>query len=348
MTTGAFKSEKTNNNPAKSRAIFAATLVGIIIPSLLALLTVFIFLLWRGELPNPIATHWGPSGAADGFMPFTGVLISFPLFIAGIPVFITGAVLASSRGRWAGTQRFVIAIALATSVLVTVIAITSVAMQRGLADAADVASVDQALFAAFAASVVAGLLGFFLQPRYQDAQAEMQDLYKDATQEETPNEWTGKVSMARAGIIVIWLGVALVVGATLLVIMVPESQGDPVAIWVTITMFVLAAVIAVLALTMTSFFVTADETGLEVRSVAGWPKVKIDLDDIKSINVTDVSPMGEFGGWGYRIGFDNRSGFIMRTGEALVVERFSKKRAFVVTVDGATDAARVILRHTKG
>ena len=42
----------------------------------------------------------------------------------------------------------------------------------------------------------------------------------------------------------------------------------------------------------------------------------------------------EFGGFGWRIGLDGRTGIVLRTGPAIEVER-RDKRPLVVTVDGA-------------
>ncbi|MBW8732107.1 MAG: DUF1648 domain-containing protein [Terrabacter sp.] len=56
---------------------------------------------------------------------------------------------------------------------------------------------------------------------------------------------------------------------------------------------------------------------------------------------TTVSPLGDFGGWGWRIGVDGRRGYVTRAGEALVVHRI-REPDVVVTVDDADEAAAVL------
>ena len=51
--------------------------------------------------------------------------------------------------------------------------------------------------------------------------------------------------------------------------------------------------------------------------------------------------MAEFGGWGYRVGRGGRVGVVLRTGEALQVQR-TGGRAFVVTVDDAATGAALL------
>ena len=57
--------------------------------------------------------------------------------------------------------------------------------------------------------------------------------------------------------------------------------------------------------------------------------------------MTTVSPLAEFGGWGYRVGRGGRVGVVLRTGEGLQVER-SGGRSFVVTIDDAATGAALL------
>lgn len=76
-----------------------------------------------------------------------------------------------------------------------------------------------------------------------------------------------------------------------------------------------AVVVAIVIGTMTAFHVHVDKTGLLVHSVAGLPCVP--LVEIAEVAVTDVNPLGEFGGVGIRHA-PGKFGVILRSGEALV------------------------------
>ena len=96
---------------------------------------------------------------------------------------------------------------------------------------------------------------------------------------------------------------------------------------------------ALLALTL-SARVTVDASGLRVSS-AGLSWSRVPLERVASAGTTTVSPLREFGGWGWRIGVDGRRGYVTRAGEALVVHRIGEPDV-VVTVDDADEAAAVL------
>ena len=54
-----------------------------------------------------------------------------------------------------------------------------------------------------------------------------------------------------------------------------------------------------------------------------------------------VDPFADFGGWGYRVRPGSRTGFVVRKGEALEVER-GDGTAWVVTVDDAAEGAALL------
>ena len=96
----------------------------------------------------------------------------------------------------------------------------------------------------------------------------------------------------------------------------------------------------VLALTTTTFRVRVDASGLTTVSPAGFPRFTVPLSEVRSVAVTDVNPLGEFGGYGLRWtpgGF----GVVLRRGPAIDVTRTSGKR-FVVTVEDAARGAALL------
>ena len=84
-----------------------------------------------------------------------------------------------------------------------------------------------------------------------------------------------------------------------------------------------------------------DYSGVGLRGKYGNRPSPIFLSDIRSAEVTTISALRDFGGWGNVTAPDGRHGWITRSGEALVVHRHDKPD-FLVTVDGADEAAAVL------
>ncbi|MXG25105.1 DUF1648 domain-containing protein [Streptomyces sp. YIM 132580] len=102
-----------------------------------------------------------------------------------------------------------------------------------------------------------------------------------------------------------------------------------------------AAPLFLLALPAVTFCrpqVTVDRRGLTVSGLLPWPRVQVPLERIEAADSREVDAIAEFGGWGYRVR-PGRTGFIVRSGEAIVA-RQTGGREFAVTVeDSATGAA---------
>ena len=130
---------------------------------------------------------------------------------------------------------------------------------------------------------------------------------------------------------VIWglVGILLVV-TTVCVLVVARSDGKAWPI-----VFIPVLLIGV-ALT-----VRVDSTGVRARSSIGVPTITIRLADIVSADVLDVNSFTEYGGWGFRWGFNGRMGVIVRSGEALEIRR-RRGLSFVIAIDDAVSAAALI------
>ena len=103
---------------------------------------------------------------------------------------------------------------------------------------------------------------------------------------------------------------------------------------------VVSVVVAIALASTVAFSVTVDDRGLRVRSALGVPRFRIPLEQITAVRVTSVLPIGDFGGWGVRF-TRARWGVLVRSGEALDVERAGRP-GFVVTVPHAATAASVL------
>ncbi|MFT4218816.1 MAG: hypothetical protein QM619_16765 [Micropruina sp.] len=89
--------------------------------------------------------------------------------------------------------------------------------------------------------------------------------------------------------------------------------------------------------------VAVDASGLRVSGPLGWLRVRIVLDDIATVGTAEVRALREFGGWGYRVAFAGplvgAKGFVLRSGQAIVVTRRSGAIEVVVVDDAGTGAA---------
>ena len=106
--------------------------------------------------------------------------------------------------------------------------------------------------------------------------------------------------------------------------------------WVTAA--IVAAVVAIAGFTRAS--VRIDASGFTVR-VGRSPLVNEPLGRLVDAGVTQVRPLADFGGWGWRIARDGRRGFIAGSGKALLVTRLDGP-AIVVTMPSAERAADIL------
>ncbi|MFK4761990.1 hypothetical protein ACI3KS_13720 [Microbacterium sp. ZW T5_45] len=330
-------------NADARRARTAYIWVGVIAPLVILLLSAVVVAAWLPSIPEPAAIHWGPGGV-DGFGPgWTYLVIGLGLggaiiLISAFSVFAgerprrSRPVAAEARG-WSATSRFIGATMLGLSVMLALLSLLGVGVQRGLADAADAPDITPWVLLGLALMAGVAALGWFLQPDGRVASGEGTSPAPLALADSERAVWMGTVSTATGGRIVLGISVFVMFGLTVVL----AATGSSVW-WLT---GVLAIVLALLTATMLVFRVRVTADGLQVRSVAGWPRFTIPADRVASVSVVDVNPFAEFGGWGYRIGTDGRRGVVLRSGEALQVAQRNGK-VFVVTVDDARSAASLL------
>lgn len=314
--------------------------VGLILPLLMLLAAAAVVAAWMPELPDPIATHWG-AGGVDGFAPKWAYLPAVVGIGMGVVVFdaiivLLAPRLAPSNGVPVSSvaYRAMGAINLGLAALIAVLTVGGAEVQKGLADAADAGNITGWLMVGLSAAVVALVLGWFLQPKgpaVDAVQATPAGSIPLATNERAA--WFGTATMARIGVVVLLVGLATIAIATVFTLAAGEATG-----------WILAAVTLFIAVTvciMLVFRVRVNADGLVVRSIVGWPRTHIPLERVAKVETVLLDPLREFGGWGWRIAVDGRRGVVLRAGEALQVTR-DDGRVFVVTVDGAADAAATL------
>jgi hypothetical protein len=315
------------------RARRALIIIGLVLPVIVTAVAVGLIAVWLPELPDPAATHWGVGGV-DGFgAPSTYLWVAIGLGL-GLPVLLVVSTLALGRQQWGGAARLLGAMALGLSGLSAVMSLGSVAVQRGIADASQVGSIWPVVIGGFCALIVLTAAGWVLQPDVRPTPAApLKPAHLSSIAAGERVVWIATATMPRVAMTLIGVVVVLVVGIT--AVMVVEAHE---ALWIPLLTL---AIIGFAFASSASFRVRAGADGLTVRSQIGFPRVHVPLDDIVAVRAVECHPFGEFGGFGWRLGLDGRTGIVLRTGPAIEVER-RDKRPLVVTVDGADVGAATL------
>ncbi|EME99113.1 hypothetical protein J7W19_24850 [Streptomyces mobaraensis NBRC 13819 = DSM 40847] len=282
----------------------------------------------RDRLPDRLATHFGGSGRADGFtvansFAYQGLalVLSLAVLFAALAFFLELEVLS-----W----RALAATAYAVAALIGSLMIWTV-LCNASADAPDDARLGLAtLLTTLLSALVAGVLGVLLAgltaPRPRQAVAAPASVAPRLPLGASEGAaWTRTV-VSRP---LLGIGVALVAVAAGFGFAGGWTAGLGMAVG------------AVLVLPLSGARVTVDRHGLTVAPVwAPRPRLRIGLDRVVSADGRAVDAFREFGGWGYRAR-SGRSGFVLRSGDALTV-RLAAGGEFVVTVDDAATAAALL------
>lgn len=311
-------------------------LVTISLPLALVAIGVAVQLALLPSAPAAIATHWNAAGEADGFAPAWTQPIATVVFGLGVPGLIALTTIPGlRRGERGSAYRLAGAMAAALSALVSVAFTWTFAMQAGPSSPAAAPAVWASLVASLVAAVAMGLAAWWLQPR--------QNTTTDAVPPEAPLDlgpteralWARTAAMSTAAAAVLLIAAAGVAAAAVAAWIVGAGG---VAAWILTVVAVL--LLALVAMTV-AFHVRIDDTGMRVDSLLGIPRFRLPLADVASAARVEVDPMGEFGGWGLRVGAGRRLGVVLRRGEAIEVTRRSGRR-FVVTVDDARTGAALL------
>jgi len=324
--------------PQLTRTRRLIIVIGLVIPLLITLVGAFVMVLWIPELPNPVASHWG-TGGPDGYSTVGGV-IALPLAIT--LVFAAAASFASWKGAPQGGLVWAHKILIATSVflaaLLTVIAAGSLAIQRGLESADATGDVGGVMLVAFVVATLLAVFGWLMLPaaeKVQSAPVVAEPIGASSTElvhfSTTTRLGPGVVVIAVVALVALGLALTIQAASNPTELLLPASIG----------LFVIA-----LAVSTLWWRVTIDHRGLRVRSAMGWPRATIAPDQIESVSVVVVDPIGEFGGYGWRWAPDGRSGIVLSKGEAIEVKRTNGKK-FIVTMHDAKRGAEALATVAK-
>lgn len=267
-----------------------------------------------GDLPDPVATHWGLGGAPNGSTPLPWV----PVIGVGL---VAVGLLTTSLFREKG-QPTAEAFAMLGLMggLGLALNITLVQLNSGVEVWTDAGEFSfWHLAAVLVGAVVGGALGFKVGRHWypvRETESVEGPVVDIAIGEEV--SWTGR---ATAKWPIFMLG-----GVAIIFVLMPDGGR-----W-----------IAILILIVTVMFLhveaNVNNDGLRIR-LGGIPVKKYPLSTIKSAQAIDLEPAA-WGGWGWRI-VPDRSAIVLRRGDALEVV-FVNGRRFAVTVDDAVTGAALL------
>ncbi|MFG2589374.1 DUF1648 domain-containing protein [Streptomyces sp. NPDC048438] len=275
----------------------------------------------RDRLPGRIATHFSVGGGANDYMSRSTALWSGLALLVGLGLMFTVMTLSSRRS--AGS-RVNAAVGAGTAFTVGYPLVVSVLVNVDVRDPAEVQLPLWHLAVLLAGGVATGALFWRLM---------------DAGPRPEPAPPTPALPLAE-GEVAAWS--RTVVSRAL----VPVAGAVTLAGLLVLVFGSLQTGLPLLALGLicaafTGVRVTVDRRGVTVTStVLPRPRLALPLGSIVGADSVEVDPMGEFGGWGYRIR-PNRRGVLLRSGEALSV-RTAGGREYVVTVDDSTTAAALL------
>ncbi|MCP4303917.1 MAG: DUF1648 domain-containing protein [bacterium] len=273
------------------------------------------FALNWSELPNPMASHWGLNGAADGAMPPAVLLALLVGIMAAVHISVVRVV-----NRIPDEAASFIAGLCAIGALLAGVGWLSVLANRGQTDwhaAGGLSVVGILLLLAVAGG--AGMAGWWLaggRPTSRpNADRPVLDV-ANPTHAVWSSHGTGKLPYVLGA-------VSLIIG---------------LATWgLSTVVFILIGLVLV---TFADVRTTVSQRGVVVSmGWLGFPSWIVPLSEIANAEVETVSPMA-YGGWGYRVRPDVRA-VVARGGDGLRLVRTGKPDLVVTVDDSATGAGLI-------
>ncbi|HTQ35910.1 MAG TPA: DUF1648 domain-containing protein [Steroidobacteraceae bacterium] len=302
-------------------------LLGIVLPVVVIVVALLPLWLFRGRLPQPLATHWNLHGQPNGAMPVMGLVILVTVLAgtaaAGMSVF--------AWRRNAGRREISVALAAAGFLGGQIAAVNWLTVLANL-DApgwrqAGHLHLPGVLLTVLAGGALAAILAWLGRGLENTAPAITGGMPSAGLAPGARAVWVGR---ARAG----WVLWAVTIGSFALAIL--TSFRAPVA-------GVIPCIVGLACLVFTSIRVIADRAGVRIAyGPFGWPVQRVQLADIRQATMLHVEPMA-WGGWGHRgsLKIMKRAAIVVRAGEGLRLE-LTGERTLVITVDGAEQGAGLI------
>jgi hypothetical protein len=299
--------------------------LGVLVPGVIALSALLPLWVYRDRLPEPLATHWSFLGRPDSAMPLTTLTTIIAAMV--VPAVLCMTFLAYRKQAHRGEVSPPMAIAGFLAGLVAVITWLTVSANLDAAtwrDAADMGFVKVALSLSVGVALAA-IIARVSRPLESPAAAVF-DVPHAGT---TPGSRAVWVGSARAR----W-ALPLTLGCLALAVVLAR---------VNMLAGVGAALTSLVGLWFTSIRMTVDRHGVRIAyGPMRWPVQRLPLAEIRQAAVLHVHPMA-WGGWGYRGSLKvlRQAAVVLRGGEGVKLE-LSGDRTFVITIDGAREAAGLI------
>jgi len=308
----------------------ARILLLVTVPALLFGAASIVGMLLTPDLPATLATHWGVDGTVDRTDGLGSYIAIVATLVGGFTLAVAGFSISPLRhGASRLFARTVVGLSSWFGVFISVSMLLGVQAQRGVTDpqSVPISTVWVGLLIGFVVALAVAALAVLLTPRLPVTPGLTGEVAAADLGAGERVYWA-RVARSPRGVIAIPLGAIVVIGLLFAVVGLP--------VWATLIVgLVLASLI-----TMLSWRVVVDQSGLTVTGLFGYPRFHIPLASIVAAGATEVTAFGEFGGWGVRFG---RTGWgvITRSGSAIEVQR-STGSNFVVTVDDAATAAGLL------
>jgi len=310
-------------------------LLGVVLPAVAAAFGFIPFLLFKSELPNPLASHFGASGVPDGSMsPLAFMGVTGVLFAAGAALCFGATMKTWSWGPGVGVGVASLGAFLCVFASGLLLAVT--VNQRGLEDWTEASFSWSLTLAAVLAAIVGAALAARLALRLPAMQLQPPDPSDQPVLALGASEQAVWSTRLQSGFLSALGAIAVIAGGCLGVVL---GQWSPALV-------TLVAGLAVLAIA--SLKVRVDRSGLHVQyGILPWPRTHIAIEDVIAASVIDVRPM-EWGGWGYRgsLKVMKQAAAVLRAGSGIRVDLADGKR-FVVTVDDPAVGAGLLNAHVR-
>ncbi|GAA3613509.1 hypothetical protein GCM10022199_16910 [Marihabitans asiaticum] len=291
---------------------------------------VLAYLSFMDQLPEQVATHWS-SRQPDGFtaredVPWLGL-------IGLVTAWFTGGVVLAVGGRDGTARRLAVGLTAGLAIFTSGVLLLGTYGQRGLDHGRGADGPEWPLvLSLLGALLVGGLAALTVRGRVAgDARAAHPVPAAAPRAELAPDEkpeWSRTARPGRSFGVLFAVVLVLIAGTGLLT-----------SAW--LFTLLLLVLVGGLLLALSAFRVQVDATGLHITSVLGLPRWHLPPEDVAEARVVQVDPLTDFGGWGYRLGLHGRTGFVVRKGAALEVER-GDGTAWVVTVDDPEQGAGLL------
>jgi len=329
MTTGPHWRDAAAAATALTRRARRVTLVSALVSLAIIAVAALIAHSWRYLLPTQLVAHWNSAGEPTRTTTLTRMLL--PFLIGGPATIALFTAIGIGMGNDANTRKWIGAMNIWAGLFFGGYIITPLWFQRGL-DGSEPIQMNALILGIIIGISTVGLLTTWAllpgDPKMPAITAIPHDAARSEVNGTQRAVWYRRIYLGLQG--------KLVYGGCVLLICTMTFIMHSLLMWF------FAGIIALLVFSQLSYKITINSTGISFRSICGWPRGHVPIEEIVAASVTEVDPLAHFGGFGWRMGFgENRTGIVLRTGEALRIER-TGGRVLYITTDDAENAVALI------